>query len=84
MSETLYAAQIAIYCKEYSHAFNGMTKSDMWKELTRQPQFEVLIQLLTFYQSYRMLEHSLFRHLPVFQHRDLFKKEIIPQNPEEW
>ena len=43
---------------------------------TRYPSFGILIQLLQFYQSYRILEQTLYVHDPDTTNNELFPQEI--------
>ena len=52
-------------------------------EINKQPRFEVLLMILSFYQSYRELEHYVNLHLPVPQHSGLFQDEMYPVNKED-
>ena len=83
MLKILRDAQSAIYFQELIQYLDGWTKREIWEEISRQPQFDNLIQILSFYQSYRMLEHTLFTHLPIPEHRDLFQHTIFPSPSTE-
>ena len=77
MLKILRETQAATFCHATCQIIHE-TSDVVWAEVTKQPQFEVLVQILTFYQSYRELEHSIYTHLPLPQHDNLFQVEIRP------
>ena len=66
----------AVYCHEYRHILNSTTAVDRALEINKQPRFEMLVLILTFYQNYRDLEHMLHVQAPTGDHPHLFREEM--------
>ena len=60
----LHETQAAIFCYATGQMLHA-TSNVVWAEVTKRPQFDVLIQILTFFQVYRELEYTLYLHLPM-------------------
>ena len=61
----------SLYCQNYLAIFDG---EDV--DRSTDPSFIVLIQILNFFQAFRTLERTLFRHQPLPLDESLFDMEI--------
>lgn len=75
VSGILKETQAAIFCHATCQMLHGSSEL-VWAEVTKQPQFDVMVQILNFYQGYRELEYTLYKQLPLDQHEQLFQVEI--------
>ena len=67
---------------EYHNILNSSSASERTIEINKQPRFEVLLLVLSFYQNYRELEHYMNMHLPVPEHSGLFSEEMYSSEKE--